>query len=301
MTYPLSGEEPCDFIMGGVCSLKRQYFLTDLDGTLLKNNTSMSDYTIKVIRDAINQGAIISYATARSYTSSSSVTSVIPWESPLVLYNGAIIFDPIKKEVISGCWLSEEITNLIIAEGKKHNLIPLLFCLDKFDKEKVLHERLIKEGYIQFIKGRKNDPRFQEVHKLQCSDEYRTLYITYIGEISELEPLKSSLEMLFKDKIGIHFMEHSYIQNHYYLELTNLKANKEEGLIQWSKLVGCNADEVTVFGDNLNDIGMFAKAGKKIAVENANQVIKELADEVIKSNEEDGVATYIYGKIGCKV
>lgn len=277
--------------------LKRQYFLTDFDGTLLKNNSSMSDYTIKVIKDAISQGVIISYATARSYTSSNSVTSMIPWESPLVLYNGALIYDPIKKEVISGCWLSEETTDLIIAEGKKHNLIPLLFCLDKFDQEKVLHEKLIRLGDIQFVKERENDPRFQEVHKLQCPDEHRTLYITYIGGKSELEPLKSSLELIFKDQIGIHFMEHTSIQNHYYLELTHSKANKEEGLIQWSKRVGCEVDEVTVFGDNLNDLGMFLKAGKKIAVENANPVIKELADEIIKSNEEDGVESYIYGKI----
>lgn len=280
--------------------MNRQYFLTDLDGTLLNNKSSMSDYTIRVIRDAISQGEIISYATARSYTSSSSVTSMVQWKSPLVLYNGAVIFDPIKKEVISGLWLSEEITNLIIAEGKKWNLVPLLFCLDKYNSEKVFHERLIKEGYLQFAKGRKNDPRFQEVQELYCSDEFRVLYITYLGAKSELEPLRNHLEILFKDKIGIHFMEHNSIQNHYFLELTNIKANKEEGLIQWSRLVGCDPSEVTVFGDYLNDIGMFAKAGKKIAVENANLLIKELADEVIKSNEEDGVATYIYNKISCK-
>lgn len=50
---------------------------------------------------------------------------------------------------------------------------------------------------------------------------------------------------------------------------------------------------MTIFGDNLNDIGMFAKAGKKIAVENANSVLIAEADEVIESNEEDGVAKYI--------
>lgn len=277
--------------------MKKQYFLTDLDGTLLNNKALISDYAIQVIREAMKQGAIISYATARSYTSSNSATSKVPWESPLVLYNGAILFDPIKKEVISGHWLSEDITNSIITEGKKQNLTPLLFCLDKYDTEKVFHERLVKEGYIQFVTGRKNDPRFREVDQLHCPDECRALYITYIGEKGELEPLKDSFERQYKDTIGIQFIEDNYIKNHYFLELSNIKANKEEGLVQWAELVGCDVEDVTVFGDNLNDIGMFVKAGKKIAVSNANPMIKELADEIIQSNEEDGVAKYIEERI----
>lgn len=280
--------------------MNRKIFLTDLDGTLLKNDTSISEYSIEVLKHAISQGAVISYSTARSYTSSNSVTSMIPWEFPLVLYNGALIFDPIKKEVIAGCWLSREITNSIIEEGKNHHLIPLLFCLDKTDKEHVVHEHLTKDGYIQFVKGRKNDPRFKEVEKLQCPDEYRTLILTYIGEKDELESFKISLEKIYKDKIGIHFMEDSYIKNHYFLELTNPNANKKEGLIRWSKLVGCELDEVTVFGDNLNDLGMFSKAGKRIAVANANLVIKAEADEIIMSNEEDGVAKYICRVMDCE-
>lgn len=82
--------------------MNTKYFLTDLDGTLLRNDASLSEYTIEVIGHAMKQGAVISYSTARSFTSSSSVTSKIPWKYPVVLYNGALIYDPINKEVVEG-------------------------------------------------------------------------------------------------------------------------------------------------------------------------------------------------------
>lgn len=279
--------------------MKHKYFLTDLDGTLLKNDSSLSDYTIKTIKTALTEGAVISYATARSYTSSYSVTSMIPWEYPLVLYNGALIVDPMTKEVIAGSWLKEDITNAIIDEGKNHKLTPLLFGLDKNNEERVLHEKSLGPGYIQFVNARKNDPRFTPVDRLYCPSEYRTLYITYIGTMKELEPFKNSLVNLFKDKIAVHIIEHNHIENYYFIELTHSKGDKEEGLIQWCKLVGCTPDEVTVFGDDLNDLGMFRKAGKKVAVGNANPELIAHADEVIGNNEEDSVARYISKRFIC--
>ncbi|MBS6935602.1 MAG: HAD hydrolase family protein [Clostridium sp.] len=49
-------------------------------------------------------------------------------------------------------------------------------------------------------------------------------------------------------------------------------------------------ENITVFGDQANDKEMFEKAGTKIAVHNANQELKVLADIVIESNDDDGVA-----------
>jgi hydroxymethylpyrimidine pyrophosphatase-like HAD family hydrolase len=74
-------------------------------GTLLRNNASLSKFTIEIMTQALNEGKVISYSTARSYISSNAVVSAIPWKYPLVLYNGALIFDPIDKKVIDGFFL----------------------------------------------------------------------------------------------------------------------------------------------------------------------------------------------------
>ncbi|MEJ6950511.1 Cof-type HAD-IIB family hydrolase [Natronospora cellulosivora (SeqCode)] len=271
----------------------KNYFLTDLDGTLLRNDASLSKYTIDVISTAIENDFVISFATARGYVSSNKVASAILWKYPLVLYNGALIYDPIKKTMIDGYWLDSEIVNNIIEIGKTINLTPMLFCLDLDNRERVLHEKLVKFGYKEFYKSRPNDKRFKEIEKLISTDQYRTLIITYIGLFDELEPLKKKIKEIFTDQVHIHFMRDNYIKDHYFLEITHPKSNKEEGIKLWSELIACNTKDITVFGDNLNDLAMFYQAGKSIAVENAQLQVLELADEIIDSNENDGVAQYI--------
>lgn len=273
--------------------MANNHFLTDLDGTLLQSDATLSEYTVNVINHAMKQGIIISYATARSYISSNKIVSVIPWKYPIVLYNGAVIFDPISSKVIGGYWLDNETTNQIINLGRKQALIPFLFALDAEDKERVFHEKLLRIGDITFYESRPNDPRFGEMPLLECSDAFRTLIVTYIGLLHELEPLKDEVQRTYGDRVHVHLMKDQYIKDHYFLEFSHSKANKKEGLKQWAELMQCTPEDVTVFGDNLNDLGMFEAAGTKVAVSNAHPTLIELSTLVVESNDEDGVAKYI--------
>ncbi|MFX3632813.1 MAG: HAD-IIB family hydrolase [Candidatus Pristimantibacillus sp.] len=268
-------------------------FLTDLDGTLLRSDASLSIYAKEVLTAAIEKGAVISYATARSYLSSSRAVSSIPWKAPIILYNGALIFDPIHQKVLDGQWLDREIANMIIELGRGYQLVPLLFSLDNEDNEQVLHEKLYKIGDVSFYNSRPNDPRFQEVEQLSCPETHRTLIITYIGLLEDLLALKKRISEEYGDQVLVHMMKDNYIKDHYFLEFSHPKANKAEGAKLWAELVGHSLSEISVFGDNLNDVGMFEAAGKSIAVANAHERLIELADQVISTNDEDAVARYI--------
>jgi Cof subfamily protein (haloacid dehalogenase superfamily) len=269
------------------------FFLTDLDGTLLRSDATLSDYTIQIICNALNKGIVISYATARSLTSSHKIVSIIPWKHPIILYNGAAIYDPLTKTFIGGRWLDMETTNQVIELGRKHSLTPFLFALDQEDNERVLHEPLTRDGDLQFFKSRPNDPRFNELACLECPPSIRTLIITYIGRLEELEPLRAEVVQQFGEHVHVHLMKDNYIEDHYFLEFSHQQANKKEGLKQWAALTGCEPKDISVFGDNLNDIGMFEAAGTKIAVANAHTHLLKLSSLVVESNDGDGVARYI--------
>ena len=172
-------------------------------------------------------------------------------------------------------------------------ITPLLFALDEQDYERVLHEKLERTGDLQFLASRPNDPRFREVEELHCSESLRTLILTYIGLLDDLLPLKAAVEEVLDSEVHIHLMKDSYIEGHYFLEFSHPEANKQMGLRLWAELVGCTSEEVTVFGDNLNDTGMFLEAGRKVAVANAHPDILLLADEIVASHDEDGVAVYM--------
>ncbi len=144
-----------------------------------------------------------------------------------------------------------------------------------------------------FFNSRPNDPRFNELPLLSCPDSLRTLIVTYIGRLGELQPLKNAIARTYGNQIHIHLMKDNYIEDHYFLEISHAKANKKEGLRKWAELVGCKLQDITVFGDNLNDTGMFEVAGTRIAVANAHPDLLELSTAVVESNDEDGVANYI--------
>ena len=77
------------------------------------------------------------------------------------------------------------------------------------------------------------------------------------------------------------------------LEISSVYANKGNGLQWLAGHLGISMEQVMALGDSDNDITMLRMAGLGVAMENAAQEIKEAADEVTSSNEEDGVAQAI--------
>lgn len=274
--------------------MTRKAYLTDLDGTLLRSDASLSTYTIETITELLHGGVPISFATARSYLSSVKVASAIPWTHPLVLYNGALLYDPVARSVLDGYWLDAAASNRVIRLGRDFGVIPLLFALTPGDDEAVLHEPLVRTGDRQFYASRPNDPRFRELRELVCPPDYKTLILTFIGTLEELEPLRAELHRQFGSAIHMHLLEDIYLKPSYFLEVSHAKANKKEGLCLWAQRMSIEPCDITVFGDNLNDLGMFEAAGTGMAVKRAHDRLKAIASGEIASNDEDAVARYIW-------
>jgi len=276
--------------------MEKHYILTDLDGTLLRSNSLLSSFSENIITRALEEGHVVSYATARSYASSQTKVSDITWKYPVILYNGALILDPLTQATVGGAWLSHNITNEVIALGKSYDQVPFLFLLDENQHELVLHEPLRRIGEQGFYDSRPNDRRFHEVPLLQLNHlDKKVMIVTYIGAYEDLMPFYDALKLRYGNNIYVHFTLDTYLQDQYFLEVSDPLANKGAAVLRWAELVGCLPEQVMVFGDNLNDLGMFEVAGKCLAVSNARQELKETADSVIASNDEDGVAHYIQG------
>ncbi|MNC07079.1 putative phosphatase [compost metagenome] len=219
--------------------MARQAYITDLDGTLLTSEQKLTDYTIQVITEAMKQGVIISFSTARGFISADSVVSEIDWKYPLILYNGALIYDGISRRVIDGYWLDHFISKEIISIGRKFGgITPFYFSLDEHDCERVLHEPLKREGDVFFFNSRPGDERFREVRKLDCPAGHRTLIISYIGLLEELQPVHQAVQDRFGNELQIHFMKDLYIKDHYFLEFSHPQGNKSEGLKLWAHHLG---------------------------------------------------------------
>lgn len=78
-----------------------------------------------------------------------------------------------------------------------------------------------------------------------------------------------------------------------FLEICPTGVTKAAGLAVVCDVVGVSASDVLAFGDMPNDVPMLAWAGRGVAVANAHPELKAVADEVTRSNDEDGVASYL--------
>lgn len=79
----------------------RTLYLSDLDGTLLRSDQTISAFTARTINELVKRGMFFSYATARSYITASRVTAGMNAHIPLVLYNGAFILDSTRRRCCS--------------------------------------------------------------------------------------------------------------------------------------------------------------------------------------------------------
>ncbi|MCR8644425.1 HAD-IIB family hydrolase [Paenibacillus sp. N1-5-1-14] len=278
--------------------MSRQVFITDLDGTLLRSDQTLSNHTVDTLTCLLEQDTIVTFATARGSISAQNVVGRVPWKYPVILYNGALLMDWTNDRVIDGYWLDQRVTNEVIAVGRQYGITPLLFTLDANDRERVWHERLVRRGVTEFVRSRKDDPRFVEVAKLQCPDDERTLAVTYIGLKDELEPILADVNAKLGHLVHAHMLKDYYIEDHYFLEFSHLNGNKKDGLKLWAQHMGIELADTVIFGDHLNDLGLFEVGGTKIAVANAHESIIQMADQVILSNNEDGVANYVRDRIG---
>lgn len=277
----------------GNTAVRRPYFVSDLDGTLLRTDAELSDVTVDVVTHALQAGYVVSFATARSWVSAKPQVDRIPWTHPIIVYNGALILDPVTDDMLWGRFLERDVAGAILDLGKTLNMVPLIFGRDATGLDRVWHSSTLQHGPRLFRQSRSQDPRFLSRDPLRTLPGDQVLMLTYIAEESKVAALQDMANEKFRGQVHIHVTRDNYLHDYWFLEFSHLEANKAAALRVWSLLVGCDAKLVTVFGDNLNDMGLFTAAGRRVAVGNARQELQVVADEVIGSNDEDAVALYI--------
>lgn len=95
-------------------------YVTDLDGTLMRTDKTLSRYTLETVNRLIDEGMLITYATARLFQSAYEITKDIHFNLPVITRNGTVFADPIKQNEIEILQFSEQdMNNLKILLGDK--------------------------------------------------------------------------------------------------------------------------------------------------------------------------------------
>jgi Cof subfamily protein (haloacid dehalogenase superfamily) len=270
-----------------------ELFITDLDGTLLRKDKSISKYSIQTLNELIEKGHNISIATARSLSSAKTILEPLNLNLPIVLNNGGFIYDPVTNKNLVANYMSNEITKIIVEKSLAKGLNPFVH-LESNSTNQLYYSGLFNHGEIDYYESRMKakDKRFKEVKEYDLESK-KIITVFFIGEEKELTSLYEYLKENF-NSLQYHLFLDVY-SNYYWLEINHLNATKKNGINFLKKHL--KIDKVTCFGDNLNDISMFEVCEETYAVENAHVKLKEIAMGIIDSNENDGVAKFIESKV----
>ena len=268
----------------------RSLLVSDLDGTLLRSDGTLSEATVVCIRRLVQDGLQFTVATARSPTRTRSVLRGLPLNQPLICLNGAATVDPLTGGFLSVASIPEPAVRSLLRIGAEFGLSPFLMGSDG-GRERLMYQAPRERVATQFIAQRLGEPRLQLVDVLRPLEQ--TLCVTFADTASNLSAL---FELLKKEPVKgleLRLMAYPEIEGGATLDISLLGVDKVTPIAELAASLGVSPLDVIVFGDDLNDLPMFAWAGTAVAVANAKQEVLNAADVHCDTNDRDGVMKFI--------
>ena len=268
--------------------MDKTLYVTDLDGTLMRNDKSISEHSLGIINNLIAAGANFTVATARSVSSVKDIVEPLDISIPLVVRNGTALAAPHSLEVIEkAIFKDEEVIRLkeILNELPKCGFTSIW---RGNEMEKVFYKCTHSVGIEKYLEEHDGEKGLRIVDDIDELFNGDVGYITMIDDKENLEPVYDRV----KGASGWEtvFQQDSY-DSEYWLELCPENSTKAKAIVRLKEKLGL--DKIVVFGDSVNDIPMFKIADEAYAVENALPELKEYATKIIASNEADGVAEFL--------
>lgn len=254
----------------------------DMDGTLLREDKTISEHTKSIIEQAKKQGVKIVLASGRPleglepYLDELGLTSA---DDYVICYNGAIVQNVATREIISRTTLDGQDLKDLYQVSKE-----LQVNIHAFSRAGCITPVMTKYSKLE---GNMNDI---PVHITDFNEVLDDETIIKIMFIDEPEVLQKAIDRLPEELYNKYTIVRSAP---YFLEFLNKKVNKGEGVRALAMHLGINQEEIMCFGDAGNDWHMIEFAGMGVAMGNAFPEIKEIANYITETNENDGVACAI--------
>ena len=264
-------------------------YVTDLDGTLLTSRECVSDYSREKLNGLTDRGMILSFATARSALSARLALGGLNIRTPVVLYNGGLIYNYETGETLRSVLFSDEEKRYVYSVLKEFNIPPFVFGARERTRERIAY-MVGRENYgiERYLYRRRGDVRLDPVH---TEEELLEGYIFYFKCICPREQLEKAWDILKYDERFICIFHQEVYQNDFWMEVSPREATKANGVKFLRDYLGCG--RAVCFGDTSNDSDMFDVCEEKYAVMNADSWLKEKATGVIGYCEEDSVAKWL--------
>lgn len=251
----------------------------DLDDTLLRDDLTISDFSVRVFQTLYEKGFRIIAASGRSQFSMKPYVQQIGCVSAYISCNGAEIWDGHSHRLIRQELFSTELSVEIA----------------RFAEERNCYAQAYEGGCFYFSQHGPWADRYAASTKLTG---------VYVGRLSEYirEPRNKILLIEREDRIASMYTEATgrfagrasvTCSKPIYLEFNPPDAVKGTALIRVCEYLGIRPEDTVAFGDSLNDVSMLQTAGLGVMVSNGWKEVRPYCGEICLSNNEDGPARFL--------
>lgn len=255
--------------------MKYKLVALDIDGTLINKDRQITPRTKEAIKNIRQSGVEVTLCTGRMLAATKPFAEELELTLPIITYNGGLVTKHRGEKIVYQCSLAKDSAGEIIKGARKED-----FAIHYYYDDRLLVEEITKgsQMYAEY-----SGVPLEKVNDL-LNLPFDPLKLLLIGETENLQ----KFERQCKSKLG----DEIYITRSWpiFLEFLDPEANKGRGLKELTEYMGIEKNQVISIGDNYNDLAMFKHSGVKIAMGNAEEVLKKEADFITGTNEEDGVA-----------
>jgi Cof subfamily protein (haloacid dehalogenase superfamily) len=258
--------------MGAIMKL----IVIDLDNTLLRNDKSISDFSVAVLEECRSKGKKIAFATARSNQAAErSLGYFMP--DVFIGYGGALV--QVGDEVIYRCAIPSDDAYSLINDCLNEPRIATVLAIN----ETVAHSNLPDCSSLD--EERKH---YRYVDFTVIDDSINYLKISVVASRPEI--VRRIAEKYPNCELVRYTGENLY-------RFSNINAVKWRAVQEVMSYYDIGQDDVVVFGDDVNDLEMVRECKTSVAVMNAIDDVKAVAKHICESNEDDGVAKWLKEKV----
>ena len=263
-------------------------YVTDLDGTLMRSDKTLSEETVSIINRLVSKGVLFTYATARSIQSARKITGGLKLSLPVISRNGTVLADNTTGRMIRRALFTP--SEIDILKTRLPELAHCGFVSSYFgdDMKKFYLEGDISVGLRKYVEEHADDTRMVAASSLDEMFDGEPGYVTLVDDREKLADAYARMseykgwECVFqKDTYG----------EEYWLEICPDNSTKAKAVLKLKESLG--AQRLVVFGDSVNDLPMFEIADEAYAMSNALDEVKAAATGILGSNNEDSVARFI--------
>ena len=274
---------------------RQTLYVSDLDGTLLRSDGSLSPYSVRTLTRLIREGMRFTVASARGCGSIRNALGDLRLRLPVIATNGAYVSDLATGRHLAVHALPPAIAHDLWTMFDGHGYSPFVFTTDgSADRFYYTADSLRNDGMRRFHRKReiRQDPRLRRLDDLRQGLDDQVVQFILIDTLPRIQALEREIRRRHGDAVQIHTHDH-YDALWFHLMVLDARATKDQGATTLKRLLDLAHCRLAVFGDQANDLSMFRMADEAYAVAGAAPELAEHATAIIGPNDDDAVARWV--------